>query len=147
MLQAAILSGDGLQGLAYAMAAGQPEDRGRYLFIKPDLDGSTRVSVEMSPEDPDVVRAFRQTVAAAMAIWKKGTFIPRLSKPDENSEPDRCKYCDVAEACSRGDSGARTRLRGWSEARLAAGVDETVSDSDDETVSRLWFLSSKRRLR
>jgi hypothetical protein len=45
-----------------------------------------------------------------LAAWDAGALFPRLVDPAGRNEPSRCKLCRVAEACLRGDSGARSRL-------------------------------------
>ena len=56
----------------------------------------------------------------------------------------RCSFCRVAEACLRGDSGARRRLHGWaSEAGEGGGEAERavlgvwrLADASDEDGER-----------
>ena len=141
-LRQSMLTGRALQAMAYAMAAGEPKDRGRYLFLKPEIAESKGSDVELSAEDPEVTAAFRQTVNATLAVWQRGTFFPRLSVPTENAEPDACRYCDVAEACLRGDSGSRGRLRAWSDSQDESGLAELDPTSTSHSIATLWFLPS-----
>jgi PD-(D/E)XK nuclease superfamily len=101
-----------LQAAAYALAAG-PGGRGRYLYLRPDEPPQREFPVE--PSDVEVAAAFRAAVAAALAAWDAGVFTPRLVDASGRKEPARCKFCEVAEACLRRDSGARLRLGRWVE--------------------------------
>ena len=69
-----------------------------------------------------------------LVAWEEGSFFPRLVKPDGREEPSRCSYCAVAEACLRGDSGARKRLSEWTAAADAPGAEEAALLG----VWRLW---------
>jgi len=66
-----------------------------------------------------------------------GTFFPRLVDPDADKEPRACDYCGVAEACLRGDSGVRGRLRDWSRQRQA-------STPTEKAFLDAWLLASKK---
>jgi len=54
---------------------------------------------------------FESSVATLVAAWDHGAFFPRLVNAERDKEPERCSFCSVSEACVRGDSGARGRLR------------------------------------
>lgn len=108
---AALARADLLQGAAYARAAG-PGGSGRYLYLDPDLAAAHR-SVEIAHDDPQIEPVFRATVRALFSAWHAGAFFPRLLDPDLVHEPRACEQCSVSEACIRGDSGARARLRAW----------------------------------
>ena len=45
--------------------------------------------------------------------WIAGSFFPRLYDPVRDREPEACRFCEVAQACLRGDSGARRGLVAW----------------------------------
>ena len=66
---------------------------------------------------------------------ERGVFVPRLLDPSRAAEPARCSYCDVAEACLRGDSGARRRL---------GQFDERASAQSDAERSALELLGLGR---
>ena len=111
-LVASVASGERLQAVAYALGAGESVDRGRYLFLHPETDGDRAVrEVEIRADDEQLVSAFSAAASAALGAWDSGAFFPRLVDPDRDEEPFRCQYCDVRDACVRGDSGARGRLR------------------------------------
>jgi hypothetical protein len=52
-------------------------------------------------------------VRSILSAWDTGSLFPRLEKADTNKEPRRCSFCEVRDACVRGDSGARRRLSRW----------------------------------
>jgi hypothetical protein len=104
-----------LQGAVYAFAAEGLAPRGatgRYLHLAPLEDERTR-EIAARSDDAELRAAFEGSVRAAAAAWSAGAFFPRLLAPDGRSEGPACRYCDLKEACLRGDSGARRRLREW----------------------------------
>jgi hypothetical protein len=100
--------GQGLQAAAYAVGSG---GIGRYLFLKADVDEELGV-LEAPADAPGLAAAFTAAVAAAVAIWREGRFVPRLVEPGTDVEPRACETCEMSDACLRGDSGARGRLLG-----------------------------------
>ncbi|HEX3552322.1 MAG TPA: PD-(D/E)XK nuclease family protein [Thermoanaerobaculia bacterium] len=106
-----VRKGSHLQAVAYLLGSPR-ESLGRYLYLRPDLDGEQRELV-VTRGDEDFVKAFRETVAAVLDAWATGAFFPRVVEPSGREEPGRCGFCAVAEACLRGDSGARLRLFEW----------------------------------
>src|SRR6202035_4146944 len=74
--------------------------------------------------------AFHAAVQAALGAWEAGAFFPRLVDPGGRAEPARCSWCTVAEACLRGDSGARGRLFEWTmAAKEPVAGDEATAPS------------------
>ena len=108
---AEVRSGLRLQVPAYARAGG---GSGRYLFLHPDLKGARSIAIDGSQEE--TLAAFERAVDVALTAWREGAFPPRVVEADRDHEPRRCKWCEVAQACVRGDSGARRRLRAWAAA-------------------------------
>jgi hypothetical protein len=134
----AIASGSALQAMAYALARTSDAGRGRYLFLHPELDEARGREALLASDDSNAGSVFRATGEALLDLWLIGTLFPRLVKPDRNEEPEACSYCDVAEACLRGDSGARSRLRNW-----AAKAGEEAPDRRDPTDAAalaVWSL-------
>jgi RecB family exonuclease len=129
-LIAKIGSGALLQAVAYRRSAG-PGARGRYYYLKPEVE-VREFAVE---QDSEIDAAFDRAVSAGLAAHAAGAFFPRVVDPAGQKEPRRCEYCEVAEACLRGDSGARRRLYEWS-ARGEAG------DSTDRALLRVWSLAA-----
>ncbi len=107
-LLARVAAGQALQGPAYQLGAGTGA-RGRYVFVRPDV-ANDRALVEIDPGDQELLAAFHNTVTVLAGGLEHGVFVPRLVDDTRAAEPPRCGYCDVAEACLRGDSGARRRL-------------------------------------
>jgi hypothetical protein len=112
--------GRALQGVAYRLAGGG-RAHGRYLFLAPGLDEGAR-ELLVSPGDAELETAFADAARAALTAWDAGAFFPRVVDPAGREEPNLCRFCEVAEACLRGDSGARGRLAEW--ARRAHEAEE-----------------------
>ena len=118
-LLAEIRAGKRLQAVAYGIAGG-PRARGRYLFLRPELASAAR-EVAVEAGDREARAAFSAAVRAVLDAWDAGSFFPRLVDPSGRREPSRCALCTVAEACLRGDPGARRRLHTWA-LRARAGA-------------------------
>ncbi len=103
--------GTSLQALAYRIGSGEAGATGRYLFLRPDLPDEL-ANVELGSDD-ELERDFRETAATLLAGVEAGSFLPRLLDDGAENEPRTCEYCEVAEACVRGDSTARRRLGEW----------------------------------
>ena len=129
-----VRSGSHLQAVAYLLGS-EGESMGRYLFLRPRLDQEAR-EVSVTTADQEFVTAFAAASEAVLVAWEEGSFFPRLVKPDGREEPSRCSYCAVAEACLRGDSGARQRLSQWTATDTAFGPQE-------EAMLRVWRLWEK----
>jgi RecB family exonuclease len=113
-----VREGRRLQVAAYAQAEGAADAVGRYFFARPDLtDEMARVDVPRS--DATIQEAFDHAVGVLLTAREQGTFPPRLVQGD--AENPFCESCELAEACLRGDSGARRRMLAWTapEARPA----------------------------
>jgi hypothetical protein len=120
-LLAEIRAGKRLQSVAYLLAAGGREALGRYLFLRPDLAAEAR-EVIVEAGDGEARAAFSAAVGAVLGAWDAGSFFPRLVDPSGRQEPSRCSFCAVAEACLRGDSGARRRLHEWASRQRSDGT-------------------------
>jgi RecB family exonuclease/superfamily I DNA/RNA helicase len=129
-----VRSGANLQGVAYHLAGGV----GRYLYLRPDVEARV---FEAGSADQDLTEAFGAAVRAVLAVWDAGSFFPRVVDPAVNIEPGRCKVCEVAEACIRGDSGARTRLFEWAE-RMRGVRDLPGAEA---ALLEVWRLPVKER--
>jgi hypothetical protein len=108
---------------------GQPSV-GRYLFLRPDLPDDQREYL-VTAGDEELDGAFDAASRAVFSAWDEGSFFPRLIDAGGRDEPARCSYCRVAEACLRGDPGARRRLLDWT--RRAAGVESEADEPGAET--------------
>ena len=135
-LLAAFRRGEALQGAAYPLGAGGRAADGRYVYLRPDLEDETRV-LEVSSEDPEVPSAFRSAVRAVLSTWDSGGLFPRLEQADTNREPRRCSFCEVRDACVRGDSGARRRLARWAAGR---GEGRGALSGPEAALRVLWSL-------
>jgi hypothetical protein len=130
-----VRKGSHLQAVAYLLGSGEA-GQGRYLFLRPDLDAEQREHA-VARGDEDFVEAFETTASSVLDAWSAGAFFPRVVDPNGRDEPGRCGFCSVAEACLRGDSGARLRLFEWSE----RPPDENVPA--EEALLRVWRLWEK----
>ena len=138
-----VRAGSHLQASAYLLAAagesGQPQAVGRYLYLRPDLKAEDR-GFAVTPDDGEIAAAFDRAVQAVFGAWDAGSFFPRMVDPAGRSEPVRCSYCAVAEACLRGDSGARNRLFAWAE--KAREEPEALAPADQALLT-VWRLPAK----
>jgi RecB family exonuclease len=123
-----VAEGGLLQAVTYRLAVQNRRAEGRYLYLKPDLEDAWREATTEGDGEA-LEAAFRATVEAVLPAWDAGAFFPRLTDPEGEKEPDRCRYCPVAEACSRHDSGARRRL-----------VEVATTGAGGEAMGRLWQL-------
>jgi hypothetical protein len=130
-----IAKGRVLQAAAYAVASG---GRGRYVYLKPDDRWGDEVrNVVISGDDEQSVRSFEAAVQAIAYGRARGIAFPRLEEADGRSA-EHCRYCRVAEACRRDDSGFRRRLVEWMRR-------DGASDHPDEGLARgLWWLGVDR---
>ncbi len=132
-----VRSGQHLQAVAYALAGGQPEDSGRYVFLRPDLGVESECRVaRVEGGDQEFAAAFRTAVTAALSAWDRGTLFPRLIEPTGDEEFRFCESCRVAEACLRGDSGSRGRLRDWIDAR----AETAGAEPQERALLGVWDL-------
>jgi hypothetical protein len=135
-LRAKIAAGEALQAVAYRVGAG-PGARGRYLFLRPDL-ADEHAEVAVDPESAELEESFRGVVSLALAGLDRGTFFPRLTEAGTTREHGRCRFCEVAEGCLRGDSSARLRLQ-----RFVARGQPAAEDPAEEALLRLWQLGAR----
>jgi RecB family exonuclease len=121
-----VASGRRLQAPLYAHAAGE----GHYLFLKEDTeDDCARVVVRR--DDEELTSRLHGALEALLDAWEAGVFPPRLLDPSLASEGAACAWCDVADACLRGDTGSRMRLARW----LTKG--EAPSEGPERVARRL----------
>jgi hypothetical protein len=109
---ASVRAGTRLQAVAYRLAGGE-SGHGRYLYLRPDLAEREFAIGAGTSGEAELERAFGAATASVLGAWEAGTFFPRVVDLSGRAEPVRCKFCSVAEACLRGDSGARGRLFDW----------------------------------
>jgi hypothetical protein len=131
-----VREGKSLQAVAYGLGGGA-EAVGRYLFLRPELEADRR-AVEVAPGDAAAVDGFRHAVAAVLAAWDAGVMFPRLVDVAGRQEPARCKLCRVAEACLRGDSGARSRLLAYA----GRAAEEDGRTAEAAAFSAVWLLAA-----
>jgi hypothetical protein len=123
-----------LQAAAYAGAAGSFNGCGRYVYLKPDerWDEEMR-NVVVRGDDEEVAERFEESVRAIARGRARGIVFPRLEEAD-GRHAEHCRYCRVAEACRRDDSGFRGRLVEWMQSEA------TTDDSDERAARTLWWL-------
>jgi superfamily I DNA/RNA helicase len=135
-----VRAGTHLQAAAYLLAAGGEPAVGRYLYLRPGLEEEER-ELAVTLDDREIGAAFAQAVRAVLAAWDAGSFFPRVVDPAGRNEPARCGYCAVAEACVRGDSGARNRLFEWTG---RAGQAEGLAPAE-ESLLAVWRLPAREK--
>jgi hypothetical protein len=132
--------GRNLQAVAYALAAGGEGGKGRFLFLRPDLDpGAAAYPVRADAEE--FVDAFDSALGAVSNAWDAGAFFPRLVQNDLQKENPECERCELAAACLRGDTGSRSRFARWVEARRG-GETEALA-TPERALLDLWSLHEK----
>ena len=145
---AEVESGRRLQAVAYRLAAlalagaspdveASPNVEGRYLFLDPEIEEREMAEFSVGGGDTEMTAAFHDAVTTLLAAWDTGAFFPRVVDPVSEAEPTRCQYCEVSEACVRGDSGARLRLLRWNRER--AGTATTAAEG---AHNRVWWLAA-----
>lgn len=111
-LAARTAAGTALQASVYARAAaaasGTPA-MGRYLYLRPGAE-LERIAIDARSDDVALATSFDTALRTVLEARAAGAFFPRLVAARSGREPDTCRHCAVAEACVRGDSGARARL-------------------------------------
>lgn len=115
-LQEKLAAGVALQAAVYA--ASEAEAEGRYLHIGQDQpafgDAGRSVSLDLNG-DEEVRAIFEDVLGLLVGNYRAGIFPPRLVDPKGKEEGPWCRYCEVADACLRGDSGIRGRFERWLE--------------------------------
>lgn len=130
----AIREGRLLQGVAYAKSV--PNAQGRYLYLSPKHEAAL-ASIGVDAENRDIAAAFDHCVATVLAALDLGALPPRLLDADRQKESGACKWCNVAEACVYGDSGARARMRDWLTAQDGKPLPEDSAERAALQVLRL----------
>ncbi|MEZ5980451.1 MAG: hypothetical protein R3F34_19870 [Planctomycetota bacterium] len=132
--------GERLQGGVYATAL---LGRGAYLGLGGDdveLD-RRETSIDAATAAPLV----EETLEVVLRARRFGLFLPRLVKNelDDESQPDQCSRCAVADACVQGDTAWRERQRAWSEA-VRTGERDVYGD-DAESAAIAWFALFEKK--
>lgn len=132
-----------LQAAAYANADSPRSIDGRYLVLDPDLDEDSDREILISSEDSGVLEPFEASVETLLDAWNYGSFFPRLEDAKTGIEPRRCQYCSVSQACIRGDSGARRRLREWVDSRRENEAAAGQAEPWARAMIQAWYLGSE----
>jgi hypothetical protein len=109
-----------------------------YLAPEPEpADPDARV-VEADSADADLGEAFDEAVRIIVAALESGAFFPRLESDKASEQPSWCRYCEVGQACIRGDTAQRRHLTEW----MNASRPEDLGEADDvlSAAARLWWL-------
>lgn len=133
-------SGRVLQAVAYALAAPAGGGVGRYVYLRPDIGDTppeARV-VEASGDDPALRQAFEGALAVLDEALTQGVAFPRITEPGKRDKPDHCRFCPVAEACRRDDSGFAAQLVAVMGGAEDAGLPALAA------ARRLWWLGTER---
>jgi hypothetical protein len=134
-------TGERLQALAYALGAPESEGAvGRLAFVNPKVPAD-RATFDAPSDDEGVRAVLSEAVSTLVGAWDEGVAPPRLTDPSGEKEPRRCGHqCEVADACVRGDSGARLRLVEWMEHQSLSRDRAPATD----LALRTWELPRKR---
>ena len=133
-----VARGKNLQAAAYAAVAGT-DDRvqGRFLYLRPDVELH---EIRAFSGTEDLRAALDGTVRTVLHGLEAGVFFPRLVKPDDDEEPSACATCEVSEACIRGETTDRIRLRDWAREQGRPGA---LTEGADDAMMALWWLTGK----
>ncbi|MGB5891786.1 MAG: PD-(D/E)XK nuclease family protein, partial [Thermoanaerobaculia bacterium] len=143
-LLTALHEGSLLQAPLYALATISGDGQGRFLFLDPNFEHpDERRVLAVGADDREVIETFEQTARTAVAAWDHGAFFPRLQRPDKEDEPTACGYCLFAEACLRGDSGAKGRLATWAMDHADRRPQPKGSGKALSALLDLWYLPAK----
>jgi hypothetical protein len=136
-LTGSIAKGLALQAMTYAHAA--PGASGRYLFLGDDV-GEDEREVSVRADDAELSAAFTGALRVLLAARAAGLHPPRILSRDGAKGAPRCGTCEVRDACVRGDSGARARLRAWLEepARGPHGAPGVADPALESALRELW---------
>lgn len=140
---ARVRAGTHLQAAAYLHAGAEAEEAGslgRYLYLRPDLEGDEAREIALTRADAPILAAFNEATSTLLESWEAGSFFPRLVEIDGRQEPLRCSRCQVAEACLRGDSGARGRLHAWASGEGGDRLQE--KGRAEVALLGTWFLAA-----
>ena len=133
-----------LQAVAYLAAASERAERdvaGRFLFLRSDVESDLREHL-VTREDGDLVERFEGVVRTVVAARDAGAYPPRLVEPGRDGVPRACEDCELAPACSQGESSARRRLREWLD---DAARDATSWAADERAAAELLLLGRTPR--
>jgi RecB family exonuclease len=106
-----------LQAAVYAAAPSVGGAKGRYLWLRPDIGDAPEASrwAVIGTEETAYRIALERAATAVGLARKMGATFPRVEEVGSKDKPGHCKYCPVAEACRRDDSGFRRRFVAWME--------------------------------
>ena len=105
-----------LQAAAYLLAAQGEPARGALPLSEAGSGRSRGPRVRgRRPEDREAAEAFANAVSATLPPGTRAPSSPAWSIRPAGTSRRAARYCAVAEACLRGDSGARLRLFEWTE--------------------------------
>lgn len=131
----AVRRGEQLQAAVYAAAS---QGVGRLLFLRPEQDPEL---VRQVTVEADEVHAALQSVIEVLArMWAGGVVFPRLESARDGKEPRLCQRCAVQQACWRGDSGMRRRLREGARRLVATALSAGTHDFMAVALRQGWLL-------
>ncbi len=130
-----------LQAALYAASQPSQKGLGRYLFLRPELKHRALRDIDFQDDESASRDELLYIVGLLLSGLEQGIMLPRLAEPWRNKEPDQCDRCDVAEACYRGDSNVRGRLR------ALAGEEAAPPDEDEwsQGFQRIWRLAGRKK--
>ncbi len=126
-----VREGKRLQVAAYAAPGGATAARvGRFVFGRPGLEDDHAL-VRVEAEDAAARAAFDDAAGILLRALAAGALPPRLLNPQLTEENNACEHCELAEACGRGDSGARRRFAAWIRGRGGSDAVRAARDAFD----------------
>ncbi|MCA9322239.1 MAG: PD-(D/E)XK nuclease family protein, partial [Planctomycetes bacterium] len=122
-----------LQGMAYALSSG---GEGRYVYLHPDIREDCR-TWPVSADDKELVDHFLVAANLAHSALARGVLPARMDMSDGKAN-EACGNCEFKPACHLDDSGARMRLREFSQQLKSRAGARTPTDTDDGIHCDLW---------
>ncbi|MCP5055967.1 MAG: hypothetical protein GY937_04485 [bacterium] len=108
-----IREGRRLQIAAYAaFEADNLATEGRLVFGQPEAEDE-HAQVNLESGNSEARAAFDEAVEVLLGALGSGALPPRLLDAKLTDEAGQCAYCELSQACTRRDSGARRRFASW----------------------------------
>jgi len=134
---AQVAAGRALQGYVYQAAAGKGAS-GRYAFLGPAILDDASV-FEIAHDDEKLIAAGRRALSTLLNGWHAASFFPRLVDPERGREPRACSYCEMSQACTRGDARASESLSAWIDFPGDAPPEHAPALDAARAVFELWL--------
>jgi superfamily I DNA/RNA helicase len=132
-----------LQAAAYAFSAKDASGRYHYARLEEGKKIET-ASYAWSSDDLESKEAFHQVSATLLAGLEMGAAFPRMAEADDATKAsEACKYCELADACLRQDSGTRRRMTNAINDLAEQRSENQGLEALPNNVLEQWYLGAK----